>query len=129
MRAAPPPAARATPLGRRWTKERDVEDAVPYRAGGKRTACRVIYCEIIPRPGGGWRNAVGLAKTVTAGRRGRRPLQGGCAAITPAVIPRRAGVGPRHYKWVRRFQLTSFPRRPCLDIRRAPGYNSFKFFN
>ena len=98
MGAAPPPAARATPLGRRWTKERDVEDAVPYRAGGKRTACRIIYREIIPRPGGGWRNAVGLAKTVTAGRRGRRPLQGGCAAITPAVIPRRAGVGPSPYE-------------------------------
>ena len=67
-------------------------------AGGKRTACRGIYCEVIPRPYGGWRNAVGLAKTVTAGRRGRRPLQGGCAAITPAVIPRRAGVGPSPYE-------------------------------
>ena len=67
-------------------------------AGGKRTVCRIIYREIIPRPGGGWRNAVGLAKTVTAGRRGRRPLQGGCAAITPAVIPRRAGVGPSPYE-------------------------------
>ena len=30
MRAAPPPAARATPRGRRWTKERVVEDADPY---------------------------------------------------------------------------------------------------
>ena len=58
MRAAPPPAARATPRGRQWTKERVVEDAVPYRAGGKRTACRGIYCEVIPRPGGGWRNVI-----------------------------------------------------------------------
>ena len=64
-------------------------------AGGKRTACRGIYCEVIPRPGGGRRNAVGLAKTVTAGRRGRRPLQGGCDAAGPAIIPRRAGVEPR----------------------------------
>ena len=47
-------------------------------AGGKRAVCRIICREIIPRPGRGWRNAVRLAKTVTAGRRGRRPLQGGC---------------------------------------------------
>ena len=30
MRAALPPAARATPRGRQWTKERVVEDADPY---------------------------------------------------------------------------------------------------
>ena len=30
MRAAPPPAARATPRSRQWTKERVVEDADPY---------------------------------------------------------------------------------------------------
>ena len=41
---------------------------------------------------------VGSAETVAAGRRGRRPLQGGCDAITPAVIPRRAGVKPRPYR-------------------------------
>ena len=35
LRAAPPPAARATPRGRRWTKERVVEDADPY--GGWKT--------------------------------------------------------------------------------------------
>ena len=52
-------------------------------AGGKRHVCRVIYCEIIPRPG--WRNAVRLAKTVTAGRRGRRPLQGGCGDVESEV--------------------------------------------
>ena len=54
--------------------------------------CRIICREIIPRPGRGGRNAVRLAKTVTAGRRGRRPLQGGCDTITPAVIRRRAGL-------------------------------------
>ena len=35
MRAAPPPAALATPWGWRWTKERVVEDADPY--GGWKT--------------------------------------------------------------------------------------------
>ena len=35
MRAAPPPAARATPRGRQWMKERVVEDADPY--GGRET--------------------------------------------------------------------------------------------
>ena len=49
-------------------------------AGGKPPVCRVIYCEIITRPGGGWRNVVRLAETVTAGRRGRRPLQGWCSS-------------------------------------------------
>ena len=36
--------------------------------GGKRAACRRIYCDIIPRLGRGWRNVVTPAKTVTAGR-------------------------------------------------------------
>ena len=67
-------------------------------AGGKRTACRRIYCEIIPRPGRGGRNTVRLAKTVTAGRRGRRPLRGGCGDVGLAVIRRRAGVDPRPYE-------------------------------
>ena len=75
MRAAEPPAARATPRGRQWTKERVVEDADPY--GGWETD-RVPHN--IPRdhhtPGRGWRNSVRPAVTVTAGRRGRRPLQG-----------------------------------------------------
>src|SRR5699024_4927535 len=35
LRAAPPPAARATPRSRQWTKERVVEDADPY--GGWKT--------------------------------------------------------------------------------------------
>ena len=60
-------------------------------AGGKRTACRRIYCEIIPRPGRGGRNTVRLAKTVTAGRRGRRPLRGGCGDVGLAVIQRPGG--------------------------------------
>src|SRR5699024_2320575 len=67
-------------------------------AGGKRTACRGIYCEIIPRPGRGGRKAVGLADTVTEGRRGRRPLRGGCGGGGVAVIRRRAGVDPRPYE-------------------------------
>ena len=57
-------------------------------AGGKRHVCRVIYCEIIPRPG--WRNVVRLAETVAAGRRGRRPLQGWCGDVGSAIIPRPA---------------------------------------
>ena len=52
----------------------------PPTAGGKPPVCRVIYCEIITRPGRGWRNVVRLAETVTAGRRGRRPLRGGCGS-------------------------------------------------
>ncbi len=47
-------------------------------AGGRRAVCRIICRECIPRPGGGRRNVVRPACTVTAGRRGRRPLQGGC---------------------------------------------------
>ena len=50
-------------------------------AGGKRAVRRIICREIIPHPGRGGRNAVRLAKTVTAGRRGRRPLQGWCGDV------------------------------------------------
>ena len=63
-------------------------------AGGKRAACRRIYCDIIPRLGRGWRNVVTPAKTVTAGRRGRRPLQGGCGDVSGGDS-RRAGAEPR----------------------------------
>ena len=52
-------------------------------AGGEPPVCRVIYCEIISRSGGGRWNAVGSAETAAAGRRGRRPLQGGCGAVGP----------------------------------------------
>ena len=78
--------------GWRWTKERVVEDADPY--GGWETG-RVPHN--IPRdhhtPGRGWRNAVRPALTVTAGRRGRRPLQGGCGDVGLAVIQRPGGGG------------------------------------
>ena len=57
-------------------------------AGGRRAVCRIIYRKIIPRPGG-W-NVVRLAETVAAGRRGRRPLQGGCDDVGSAIIPRPA---------------------------------------
>ena len=80
--------------------------------GGKRAVCRGIYCDIIPRPGGGRRNGVRPAVTMTAGRRGRRPLQGGCDAVRSAVDSRRAGMEPRTYDkktppqmW-RRFSVT-----------------------
>ena len=53
----------------------------PLRVLAGRAVCRVIYCKIIPRPGG--RTVVRLAETIAAGRRGRRPLQGGCASIRP----------------------------------------------
>ena len=90
-------AAPATPRGRQWTKERVVEDADPY--GGWETD-RVPHN--IPRdhptPGRGLEERDKAGNRPTAGRRGRRPLQGGCAAITPAVIPRRAGVGPSPYE-------------------------------
>ena len=46
----------------------------------------VIYRESIPRLGG---NVVRPAWTVRAGRRGRRPLQGGCGSMGPAVCRRR----------------------------------------
>ena len=52
--------------------EKNKESAIQHW----KPVCRVIYCEIITRPGRGWRNVVRLAETVTAGRRGRRPLQG-----------------------------------------------------
>ena len=38
------------------------------------------------------------AETVAAGRRGRRPLQGGCGDVGFVVIRRRAGVEPRPYE-------------------------------
>ena len=109
MRAALPPAARAAPQPPRTAvtpvvnARRAGVEPRPYEgleergevrgdlrqgssrtptptAGGRRAAFRWIYCDIIPRLGRGRRNAVGLAKTVTAGRRGRRPLRGGCGS-------------------------------------------------
>ena len=46
-----------------------------------------VRAGVEPRPYRGRRNAVRLAVTVTAGRRGRRPLQGWCGDTGPAVIP------------------------------------------
>ena len=54
-------------------------------AGGKRAVCHVIYCEVIPRPGGGRRNGVTPAVTAAAGRRGRRPLR---VSARPGRVPR-----------------------------------------
>ena len=54
--------------------------------GGRRPVRHVIYRESIPRLGG---NVVRPAWTVRAGRRGRRPLQGGCGSMGPAVYRRR----------------------------------------
>ena len=66
-------------------------------AGGKRAVRRIICRESIPRPGEGRRNVVRPACTVTAGRRGRRPLQGWCDAVGSAltVTAGRLRDGPR----------------------------------
>ena len=40
---------------------------------------------------------MGPAADAGKGRRGRRALPGGCDAVGPAIIPRRAGVEPRTY--------------------------------
>ena len=68
-------------------------------AGGRRAVRRGIYCESIPCPGEGRRNVVRLACTVTAGRRGRRPLQGWCDAVGSAltVTAGRLRDGPRNW--------------------------------
>ena len=76
-------------------------------AGGKRAVRRRIYCEIITRPGRGWRNVVRPAVTAAAGRRGRRPLQGGCGDVGLAVLPRRAG-GWNHGQQKRRRPFRAF---------------------
>ena len=99
LRAAPPPAASCAAVTPAIIPRRAGMEPRPYRglvergrvcggrregssrtptptAGGKRAVCRGIYCDIIPRPGEGRRNAVGPAVTVAAGRRGRRPLRG-----------------------------------------------------
>ena len=76
-------------------------------AGGKRAVRRRIYCEIITRPGRGWRNVVRPAWAVRAGRRGRRPLQGGCGDVWLAVLPRRAG-GWNHGQQKRRRPFRAF---------------------
>ena len=47
-----------------------------------------------PAPTGGWRNTVGSAVTVTAGRRGRRPLRG-FACLT--VVRKKNAASGRHF--------------------------------
>ena len=84
----PPPAAPARCRGAGGGRRKGSSRTPTPTAGGRRHVCRVIYCEIIPRPG--WRNVVRLAETVAAGRRGRRPLQGWCDAVGSSIIPRPA---------------------------------------
>ncbi len=60
-----------------------------------------------PAPTRGWRNTVRPAETVAAGRRGRRPLQGGCGDVGLAVLPRRAG-GWNHGQQKRRRPFRAF---------------------
>ena len=97
LRAAPPPAALATPRSRQWTKERVVEDADPY-GGWKTDRVPRDLLRGYPTPGRGSAERDKAGDKPTAGRRGRRPLRGGCGAMTPAVIRRRAGVEPRPYR-------------------------------
>ena len=80
LRAAEPPAAYAHRRNAGGGRRKGSSRTPTPTAGGKPPVCRVIYCEIITRPGRGWRNVVRLAETVTAGRRGRRPLQGWCSS-------------------------------------------------
>ena len=89
----PPPAAPALRRGAGGGRRKGSSRTPTPTAGGKRAVCHVIYCEVIPRPGGGRRNGVTPAVTAAAGRRGRRPLQGGCGNVRSAIIPRPGGGG------------------------------------
>ena len=84
----------------------------PLRVPAGRAVCRGIYCEIIPRPGGGRRNAVGPAVTVTAGRRGRRPLRAGmsCTVLVYGIAKGRGPIPAR----------TSVYHTPHIEIKNAP---------
>ena len=83
-----PPAAPALRRGAGGGRRKGSSRTPTPTAGGRRPVRHVIYRESIPRLG--WRNAVRLAKTMTAGRRGRRPLQGWCGDVGSAIIPRPA---------------------------------------
>ena len=72
-----PPAARATPRSRRWTKERVVEDADPY-GGWETDRVPRDLLRGYPTPGRGLEERDKAGDRPTAGRRGRRPLRGGC---------------------------------------------------
>ena len=97
LRAAPPPAALATPWGWRWTKERVVEDADPY--GGWKTGR--VPRDILrgyPTPGRGSAERSDAGGDRSSGTSGRRPLQGGCGNVRSAIIPRPGGGEPRPYR-------------------------------
>ena len=104
MRAALPPAARATPRGRQWTKERVVEDADPY--GGWETG-RVPHNmpRVYPTPGRGSAERGGAGKNRDGGT-SRTPSPTGLvrvlhgARIRQRTNARRAGVEPRPYEGV-----------------------------
>ena len=83
-------------------------------AGGRRPVRHVIYRESIPRLGG---NVVRPAWTVRAGRRGRRPLQGGCDAMGPAVIQRPGGGGTPPLRGGRRQARVGAERPPAVRQR------------
>ena len=89
----PPPAARATPRGRRWTKERVVEDADPY--GGWETG-RVPHN--IPRdhptPGRGPVERGGVGGDRSGGTSG---------TPSPTGRLRRRGAGGTRQRWRRTF--------------------------
>ena len=69
MRAAPPPAARATPRGRQWTKERDVEDADPY-GGWETDRVPRDLLRGYPTPGRGLEERGGAGKNRDGGTSG-----------------------------------------------------------
>ena len=119
LRAAP--AARslcAPPWGWRWTKERVVEDADPY--GGWETGRAPHNMpRDHPAPGRGWRNSVRPAVAMTAGRRGRRPLQGGCGDVGPATDRRPGGGGTPCRQGAFGVRAASYRmRRNCLSSSR-----------
>ena len=72
----PPPAAPALRRGAGGGRRKGSSGTPTPTAGGRRPVCHVICCEIVRRPGWGWRNVARSAETTAAGRRGRRPLQG-----------------------------------------------------
>ncbi len=69
-------------------------------AGGKRAVCRVIYCNIITRPGGGRRNAVTPAETEQRDVGDAVPYRAAATTWGRRSSSRRAGVEPRPYEGV-----------------------------
>ena len=85
LRAAPPPAARATSWGRRWTKARDVEDADPYGGWETGRAPRDLL-RYYPAPGRG---------SAEHGKAGGDRDGGTSGAPSPTGRLRRRGAGGR----------------------------------